>query len=263
MRWCRPPQTRSRQRPQPAGDRRRSVSFCSWSVHDLPARCRHRAVARLSRHRTRWAARNPRSIDCGDARRQYYTYGTGAGLPILVSDDGWTWRRAGTLMQALPGGRPGADVIARGGNNTWAPDVIRVGEKSSTTPRRQPNRRSAFWSAGRSIRTPGLQMGRRRSGRLVRRRRGQQCHRPGRVSIPRPVRSGSPRSLLRLHPPRRVESEDRETSVSRAKAGRHRHQLRSVDHDLPRGLHYLLVTHGSCCAGANSSYNIRMGRPGK
>ena len=39
---------------------------------------------------------------------RYYTYGTGAGLPILVSDDGWTWRRAGTLMQALPGGRPGA-----------------------------------------------------------------------------------------------------------------------------------------------------------
>ena len=37
---------------------------------------------------------------------KYYTYGTGAGLPILVSDDGWTWRRAGTLMQALPGGRP-------------------------------------------------------------------------------------------------------------------------------------------------------------
>ena len=24
--------------------------------------------------------------------------------------------------------------------------------------------------------------------------------------------------------------------------------------------YYLLVTHGSCCAGANSSYNIRMGR---
>src|SRR5690606_40050164 len=27
--------------------------------------------------------------------------------------------------------------------------------------------------------------------------------------------------------------------------------------------YYLLVTHGSCCAGANSSYNIRMGRSGK
>jgi len=48
---------------------------------------------------------------------------------ITISDDGWAWRRAGTLMQALPGGRPGPEVIARGGNNTWAPDVIRSGDK--------------------------------------------------------------------------------------------------------------------------------------
>ena len=32
-------------------------------------------------------------------------------------------------MQAVPGGRPGPDVIARGGNNSWAPDVIRVGDQ--------------------------------------------------------------------------------------------------------------------------------------
>ena len=88
-------------------------------------------------------------------------------------------------MQALPNGRPGADVIARGGNNTWAPDVIRVGEKYFlyySAPGTQPNRRSAFWSADARSGLPGLQMGRRRSGRLVRWRRGQQCHRPGRVS---------------------------------------------------------------------------------
>ena len=29
------------------------------------------------------------------------------------------------------------------------------------------------------------------------------------------------------------------------------------------GWYYLLVTHGSCCAGGNSSYNIRMGRSRK
>ena len=32
---------------------------------------------------------------------KYYTYGTGNGLPILTSDDGWTWRRAGSLVSAL------------------------------------------------------------------------------------------------------------------------------------------------------------------
>ena len=45
----------------------------------------------------------------------YYTYGTGNGLPILMSDDGWTWRRAGSLMSALPGGKAGPEVLARGG----------------------------------------------------------------------------------------------------------------------------------------------------
>ena len=37
---------------------------------------------------------------------KFYSYGTGNGLPISVSDDGWTWRRVGTLMQALPGDVP-------------------------------------------------------------------------------------------------------------------------------------------------------------
>ena len=58
---------------------------------------------------------------------KYYVYATGGGLPVSISDDGWAWRRASPVMQAVPGGKPGPDVIARGGNNTWAPDVIRVG----------------------------------------------------------------------------------------------------------------------------------------
>ena len=60
---------------------------------------------------------------------KFYVYATGGGLPIAISDDGWTWRRAGTVMQSLPGGKAGPDVIARGGTNTWAPDVIRSGDK--------------------------------------------------------------------------------------------------------------------------------------
>ena len=59
---------------------------------------------------------------------RYYAYGTGTGLPFLASDDGWTWRRAGSLMSALPDAKPGPEVLARGGNNTWAPDVIHVGD---------------------------------------------------------------------------------------------------------------------------------------
>src|SRR5690606_31117998 len=56
-----------------------------------------------------------------------YTYGTGRGVPVLVSDDGWTWRSGGAVMDAVAGDR--ADVLEKGGNNTWAPDIIRSGDK--------------------------------------------------------------------------------------------------------------------------------------
>ena len=46
---------------------------------------------------------------------RYYSFGTGGGLPISVSDDGWTWRRMGALMDGLPGGRAG-----RSRSPTWA-----------------------------------------------------------------------------------------------------------------------------------------------
>ena len=60
---------------------------------------------------------------------RFYLYATGGGLPVSVSDDGWSWRRAGTVMPSMPDGRPRAEVIARGGNNTWAPDVMKVDDK--------------------------------------------------------------------------------------------------------------------------------------
>ena len=59
----------------------------------------------------------------------YYTYGTGNGLPVLMSEDGWTWKRAGSLMSATPAGKAGPEVLARGGSNTWAPDIIHLGDK--------------------------------------------------------------------------------------------------------------------------------------
>ena len=39
---------------------------------------------------------DPSTVVLHDGR--FYTYGTGNGLPISVSDDGWTWRRAGSVM---------------------------------------------------------------------------------------------------------------------------------------------------------------------
>src|SRR5690606_6944239 len=40
---------------------------------------------------------------------------------------GWTWRSGGAVMDAVAGDR--ADGLEKGGNNTWAPDIIRSGDK--------------------------------------------------------------------------------------------------------------------------------------
>jgi hypothetical protein len=39
-----------------------------------------------------------------EANGKFYVYSTGNGLPAFASDDGWTWQRTGSVMQAVPGG---------------------------------------------------------------------------------------------------------------------------------------------------------------
>jgi arabinan endo-1,5-alpha-L-arabinosidase len=196
---------------------------------------------------------------------KYYTYGTGAGLPVSVSDDGWTWRRAGSLMEAVPGGRPSPEVLARGGNNTWAPDIMRVGGKYFlyySAPGTQPksaigllvgttldpqspdykweDRGPVVWSDGiedSNAIDPGV----------------FRDPKDGRLWLTYGSYFGyirlvelDPRTGTRLYPNRPAANIaiNSEASIM-------------IHRD---GWYYLLVTHGSCCAGAASSYNIRMGR---
>jgi arabinan endo-1,5-alpha-L-arabinosidase len=197
----------------------------------------------------------------------YYVYGTGNGLPILTSDDGWTWRRAGSVMTAVPGGKAGSEVLARGGNNTWAPDVIHIGDRyflyysaPGTQPKSaigllvggtlDPQSPDYHWEDGGPIVwsdgvedsnaiDPGVLLD--SDGRLW-------------------LTYGSYFGYVRL-----VELDPR--------TGKRRYPDRApvniainseasilIQHD---GWYYLLVTHGSCCAGASSTYNIRVGRSRK
>ena len=199
---------------------------------------------------------------------RFYTYGTGNGLPMYGSADGWTWSRLGSLMQSVPGGKPGPDVLARGGNNTWAPDIIHIGDKYFlyySAPATQP--RSAIgllvgttldptapgfawkdegpivWSDGiedSNAIDPGVMLD-PTSGRLWL-TYGSYFGYIRLVEL-------DPKTGKRLHPadkPINI-SINSEASIM-------------IYHD---GWYYLLVTHGSCCVGANSTYNIRMGRAKK
>ena len=168
-------------------------------------------------------------------------------------------------MQALADGRPGPDVIARGGNNTWAPDVIRVGDKYFvyySAPGTQP--RSAIGLlVGRTLDPSSPDYKWEDGGPIVWSDGIEDSNAidPGVLRDPTNgtlwLTYGSyfgyirlveldPKTGKRLYPNRAPVNIaiNSEASIMIARDG----------------WYYLLVTHGSCCASANSSYNIRMGR---
>jgi arabinan endo-1,5-alpha-L-arabinosidase len=171
-------------------------------------------------------------------------------------------------MQAVPGGRPGPEVLARGGNNTWAPDIIRSGDRYFlyySAPATQP--RSAIGLLiGRTLDPASPDYKWEDAGPVVWSDGVEDCNAidPGVFRDPADgslwLTYGSyfgyirlvqldPATGKRLHPARQPVNVaiNSEASIMIARDG----------------WYYLLVTHGSCCAGASSSYNIRMGRARK
>jgi arabinan endo-1,5-alpha-L-arabinosidase len=199
---------------------------------------------------------------------KFYVYATGNGLPAFVSDDGWTWRRAGSVMQAVPGGRPGPDVIARGGNNSWAPDIIHVGDRYFlyyAAPGPQP-KAAVGLLIGKTL-DPNSPDYKWEDGGPIVWSDGVEDSNAIDPGVLRDPTNGTlwltygsyfgyirlvqldPKTGKRLHPELKPVNIaiNSEASVM-------------IFHE---GWYYLLVTHGSCCAGGNSSYNIRMGRSRK
>jgi arabinan endo-1,5-alpha-L-arabinosidase len=197
---------------------------------------------------------------------RYYTYGTGNGLPILSSEDGWTWHRSGSLMSAVAGGKPGADVLAKGGNNTWAPDIIHIGDKFFlyySAPGTQPKSAIGLL-VGRTLDPQSPEFKWEDGGPVVWSDGIEDSNAidPGVLLDPDGrlwLTYGSYFGYIRL-----VELDP--------KTGQRRNQSAPVNVAINseasiliyrEGWYYLLVTHGSCCQGANSTYNIRMGRSRK
>ena len=203
-----------------------------------------------------------------EANGKFYVYATGNGLPAFASDDGWTWHRSGSVMQAVPGGKPGPDVIARGGNNSWAPDIIRSGDTYFlyyAAPGTQP-KAAVGLLVGRTL-DPASPDYKWEDGGPVVWSDGVEDSNAIDPGVMRDPTNGTmwltygsyfgyirlveldPKTGKRLHPDAKPINVaiNSEASVM-------------IVHD---GWYYLLVTHGSCCAGGNSTYNIRMGRSRK
>jgi arabinan endo-1,5-alpha-L-arabinosidase len=158
-------------------------------------------------------------------------------------------------------------VIARGGNNTWAPDIIHVGDQFYlyyAAPGTQP-KSAVGLLVGRSLDPKSADFQWRDAGPVVWSDGIEDSNAidPGVLLDPDGklwLVYGSYFGYIRL-----VELDPG--------TGKRRYPERAplnvainseapilIHHD---GWYYLLVNHGSCCAGANSTYNIRVGRSRK
>jgi arabinan endo-1,5-alpha-L-arabinosidase len=178
---------------------------------------------------------------------KFYTYGTGGGA--LVSDDGWTWRR-------------GTSPPRRG----LAPDGIQIGDRYylyvarnvGAQPRADVN---LLWTASLDPESPQYKW---EEGGVVAGSDGfEDCNAidPGVFLDPNDGKLwlvyGSYFGYIRLveldpQTGQRARPDDAPVNIAvncEAAIMIHRD-----------GWYYLLATHGSCCRGADSGYNIRVGR---
>jgi arabinan endo-1,5-alpha-L-arabinosidase len=181
---------------------------------------------------------------------KFYTYGTGG--TSLVSDDGWTWRR-------------GTPPARRG----MAPDVIHVGDRYlmyvarnvGAQPRADIN---LIWTKSLDPESPDYKW--EEAGVVATSDGVEDCNAidPGAFIDPNNGKLwlvyGSYFGFIRLvqlDPQTGQQLDPPAKSVDLA-----------INCEAPimifrEGWYYLLATHGSCCRGAESGYNIRMGRSKK
>jgi arabinan endo-1,5-alpha-L-arabinosidase len=190
---------------------------------------------------------DPSTISLCDGK--YYTYGTGGSA--LVSDDGWTWRR-GVYPRSESGNGSGA-----------APDVIHIGDRYYLYVTARGIR--MIWSKTLDPNSPDYKW---EDGGIVASTEGPDDFMnpidPGLFLDPTDGKMwltyGSYFGYIRvaqLDPKtgKRVDPNDKPVNVAI--------NCEATTMIYQDGWYYLLATHGSCCQGANSGYNIRVGRSKK
>jgi arabinan endo-1,5-alpha-L-arabinosidase len=186
-------------------------------------------------------------IACGG---KFYTYGTGGSC--LVSDDGWSWHRGVGL-----------------GRRGLAPDIIYLGDRYylyiAANIGAQPKAAvSLIWNKTLDTNSPNYRW---EEGGVVASSDGvEDCNAidpglsydltDGRLWLTYGSYFGYIR-LVELDPKtgKRLNPNDQPVNIAI--------NCEASDLIYHDGWYYLLATHGSCCDGPNSGYNIRMGRARK
>lgn len=195
---------------------------------------------------------------------RYYVFGTGRGMPFLVSSNGFDWDRGGHVFSRIPDSVL-QYVPKNDGSNVWAPDIISLNGKyylyyavSSwgsyvsavglmTSPTLDPNSPDYKWTD---------------HGMVVHSVEGEDlnaidpgvCHAPdGTLWLCYGSYHGNI-ELVQLDPNtgQRIATNSPISIIA--------NQSEASDIIYHDGFYYLFVNHGGCCQGTNSTYNIRVGR---
>lgn len=208
---------------------------------------------------------DPSTIATCDGK--YYVFGTGRGISVLTSTNGWNWERGQRVFDRIPESVK-SFVPKNNGSDVWAPDVIQLNNQyylyysvSSwgqfvsaiglmTNPTLDPQNPNYKWTD---------------RGMVVHSVEGQALNAidPGVVRAPDGslwLCYGSYHGnveLVELNPTTGLRiAPDSPVSI----LANHSEAAAIIHH----GTHfYLFVNQGSCCQGINSSYHIRVGRASK
>ena len=197
----------------------------------------------------------------------YYVFGTGRGISVLTSSNGFDWQRGGRVFDRIPDSVK-SFVPKNDGQSVWAPDIIKLNGQYYLY--------YAISSWGQYVSAVGLMTNPTLNtndpnfkwtdrGMVVHSVEGENLNAidPGVCMAPDGtlwICYGSyhgnielvqlnPKTGLRIKPKSRVWIIANQSEASDI-----------IYHD---GYFYLFVNRGSCCQGANSTYNIRVGRSKK
>lgn len=195
---------------------------------------------------------------------RYYVFSTGPGIPILESDDGFTWKSGGRVFEAIPESVRSLSP-KNDGKLVWAPDIIE--SNGEYLLYYSVSAWGSFVSAVGLISNPTLDRNDPRykwtdRGPIVNSTEGQDLN-----AIDPGVVKGADGSLwlcygsyhgnieivqLDSKTGRRIAPNSPVTVIA--------NRSEAADIIFRDGWYYLLVNHGSCCKGKDSGYNIRVGR---
>jgi arabinan endo-1,5-alpha-L-arabinosidase len=197
----------------------------------------------------------------------YYVYGTGRGVSVLTSTNGFDWQRGQRVFDRVPDSVK-SYVPKNDGAGVWAPDIIKLngeyylyysisswGQYVSavglmTSPTLDPKNPNYKWTD---------------RGMVVHSSEGEDLNAidPGVFHAPDGtlwISYGSYHGnieLVELNPKTGLRIA---TNSPVSIIANHSEASDIIYHD---GFYYLFVNHGSCCKGSNSTYNIRVGRSQK